>query len=357
MPLASLDDLTALIRRGPTEAPPDAPRELLARRLAEYLPRRREPLARFEVRVDGAPQATFIHALSDDRVAFDSAEISVINPPPPGPRWEYLVPFEKLRFDTDGSVEVSGSNGGRFRPLRAIVRFMYRERFFPSAPSNDPTTHRAFPKSGLGTLGQSAKFIRDSGLVPFSAVALLYFAEQRTRIEFDLIDNLLLPDPRAGRLPVSRFVRRSSRVAHGLDAFLARGELSVAAARALEVLVESHGVTALELAGIFGGIREMANSVLETLRARQLATYERATAIYRARLDAFLAAANRASGSRDPVPLLVNPALRSSVSELLAAADSRATCPLCGDPMPSGPRAILCDKCAAEVGYASSLGT
>jgi hypothetical protein len=172
------------------------------------------------------------------------------------------------------------------------------------------------------------------------------------RVELDLTEDVIEPDIRAGRLGLDHYVSRSPRISHGVDAFVARGHLPVSASRLLEVLVETHGLTAPEAAATFGGIHEMANTALESLRARRLATFDATHGVYRARLDAFLTSGGGSLNLVEPLPPMAAPALRTSVSELLAAAESRATCPLCGEVLPSGPHGILCAKCAAEVGAA-----
>jgi hypothetical protein len=109
-------------------------------------------------------------------------------------------------------------------------------------------------------------------------------------------------------------------------------------------------VTATDLAPVFGGVRERANASLETLSARGLVLLDRSTGQYRPQLEAVVPSAERArSGSSSPARPS-NPVLRTNVAELLAAADARATCPLCGETIPPGPRGLLCDKCTALVG-------
>ncbi len=121
------------------------------------------------------------------------------------------------------------------------------------------------------------------------------------------------------------------------------------ASRCLAVIVESHGLTALEMTHVFGGVRELVDSALQGLAARGLVTFDRRTGVYRPRLDAFMPVPVAEPSAPPPDTGGANPALRTSVQELLAAADARASCPLCGAPLPSDAKGILCDKCAAEV--------
>ncbi len=203
---------------------------------------------------------------------------------------------------------------------------------------------------GLPSAPSVVEFVRASGIVPFSMEVLLYLPEERLRVEIDLLQNHLLADVRAGRLAATRRVRRTARLAHGLDACVARGDLPLLSARMLEVIFETHGLTSIELAHIFGGLRELTESSLRGLAARHLVSHDPRTGVYRARLDEFVTATDRTVALREPHPSPTNPALRASVLELIAAADSRATCPLCGDPLVGNAKAIVCDRCAAEVG-------
>jgi hypothetical protein len=199
----------------------------------------------------------------------------------------------------------------------------------------------------VGTIDQGVTICRALPVVPLEVALLLYLAEERARFELDLVHATVLADPRAGRLAASRRVRRSSRVAWGLDRRIGRGHLSLLAARSLEILVESNGLTSIELGHVFGGVREMVDSALQTLVRQRYATFDPRTGVYRARIESFLPPSQPASAAPPPP---VRPELRTGVLELIAAADARASCPLCGKPLAAGPSALLCDDCADKVG-------
>ena len=353
MPSPTLDDLQAFARATAGARHDDFSAQALARAVAEFAVRRRERIAPYRVRVDDKEFPSIFAALADPLTTFDAAELTLVDPPTDARAWEWSRPFSSIRCFEDGSAEiVPVGNAGT--PERAMVRLLLREHYVPRSQA-DLTGAGAFSASGtlaaqLESLPDSVRFVRRRGVVVFSAAVLLYLSRERIRLELDLLEDTLLRDPRAGRWPIERRVNRTARVSHAVDRFIARGELPVASARALEALVETHGVTPLEIASVLGGVREYGASALQGLAARGLATFDRRTGIYRPRFDAFLEREILEPGASVPLP---NPALRTSVMELLAAADSRATCPLCGDALPAGPRRILCERCEAEVGQSA----
>jgi hypothetical protein len=353
VPSTSLDEVQAFAARLAGERHDGFSRDALARAYGEYRGHRREPICAVRVTVGGRPYDSVLSALADPAATFDDAELTLVDPPPVGPAWEWTYPVQRVAFASDGSAELVPRDGGP--PERAIGRVLRRDYYVPrSAASAEPGRRETGrdPRPGLLPLGRSIELLRANGFVPFAVALLLYTANERHRLEVDLLDSTLLRDPRAGRLPLQRRVRRTSRVAYDVDRFLARGELAVRTARVLEMLVESHGLTPFEVSQIFGGVREFGISALRTLHSRGLATLDRQTGVYRPRFEPFRSARDPgATASTGPLP---NPALRTSVAELLAAADSRATCPLCGDPLPAGPRGILCPRCQREVGAAEA---
>jgi len=353
VPLASLDDLQAVAHRAPAGAH-DAYSELaLAQRWEEYHPRRRDTLSPFALTVDGRPFATLYSAVLDPEVPADRVELVLTDPPPHGPGWEYLAPFSALQFLEDGGAELHGIEEGDHPLRRAIARIRLLDYFVPH--SEDERTDAGVglrppvPFTTLLPLSRLVRAVRATGVVPLSVSLLLYLSDERVRIEVDLTDNRLLKDPRAGRLPMTRFATRSPRTAHLLDAYLARADLPGSTARAFEILAESTGLSSVELSQVLGGVREMTQGSLDLLVSRGLAALDQRTGTYRARLDALRPAAQRTESPEPPLPPLPHPELRTGVRELLAAADSRATCPLCGDPLPPHSRDLLCPRCAAEV--------
>jgi hypothetical protein len=352
---ASPAELHAVAGLGSPETHDSYSGRALDRALEEYRARRREKLTPFVPRVDGTEFPSLLHALLSptpfDRLSFDFPDA-----PPRDPAWEFLRPARSLTIDEDGAAALTPAEGSA-APVRAMARLLLRETYIPRSALQDLEATRGVPtrtpRSDLFLPPEFAVFIRRTGIVPFSIAVLLYFPEERLRYELDLIDNGLLPDLRHGRLRGVAHVHRSSRVSHAVDRYLARGDVALPNARALEIIFETRGVTAIDMAPVFGGVRERATSSLETLSARGLVALDRRTGQYRPLLEAVNRSTDRPRSDSPPVVVPANPLLRTSVAELLAAADARATCPLCGESIPPGPRGLLCAKCTALVGSGS----
>ncbi len=352
MSLARREELQDLARRGAPEAHDHYSESGLDRALGEYLAQRREGLTQFSFAADGRPFPTVLHALLSD-TPFDTIRFEFRTVPPEDRGWEYLRPMGSLTLAADGAAQVVPPGAAAAEPVRAMGRLLVREHFVPRSAAQDREAARAeasaHPRGDLFPPPEFARFVRRTGVVPMSAALLLYYPEERVRYELDLLDNALLPDPRQGRMRNVEYVRRSARLSHAVDRYVARGEVSLPNVRALEIVFETRGLSPIDLAPVFGGVRERATSSLETLAARRLVTLHRPTGQYRPNLEAILPTSDRGRARPEAAPLPPNPLLRTSVAELLAAAEARATCPLCGDPMPPGPRGLLCPKCTALV--------
>jgi len=346
----SLPELNSLAQRLAGERHDGFSERALARAYEEYVSRQRRPLASVIVSGDGTEYPTFYALLADPSARPTLLEVRP-EPAPAATAWGFLHPFERIVLHPDGSAELHPAVPGP--PERGIARVLLREHFLPRSRNEEDRGatggSRVELPGFIGTLDTGLATYREQGLLPFSVSVLLYLADERVRYEFDLLETSLLPDPRTGRLPPSRRVRRSSRVSFAVDRVVGRGDLSLLASRCLEVLVESQGLTSVELAHVFGGVRELVDSALQGLVERQFVTFDRRTGVYRPRIEAFVPSAASA-GVRTELPLRESDALlRTSVQELLAAADARAACPLCGAPLPAGWTGILCESCTAKV--------
>jgi hypothetical protein len=320
----------------------------LTRAYEEYVGRRRRTVGPLSVSVNGRSYPSIYAVIADPKASFTSGELRLEEPTARSPESEFLVPFDRIVLHGDGSAELHPPDGAA--PRRAIARVLLREHYLVRSRADDaPRSASAPPRipSLFGTVEQGITLCRAAPLVPFEVALLLYLAEERARFELDLVHTSLLGDPRTGRLAAARRTRRPSRIAWGLDRKIGRGYLSLLAARCLEVLVESNGLSSVDLAHVFGGVRESVDSAMQALVEQKYAVFDPRTRTYRARLEAFLPRAEPST----PTPVsLVRPELRTSVQELIDAADARATCPLCGKPLRAGPHRLLCDDCTAKVG-------
>ena len=355
MAVIPLSELDSLARRYVGERHDPYSERALARAYDEYLARRRTPLAPFALVAEGKEYPNLYAILADPDAKLSTGELRLEPAPPPGPGWEFLLPFERIEFREDGSADLHPIALGP--PTRAIARILLREHYLPRSRAEEDRGaaggSRVQLTGSVVTLAQGIATCRQQSLLPFSVAILLYLPEERLRYELDLLRTTVLTDPRAGRFPVVRRVRRTSRTSWGVDRVVARGDLPLLASRCLEIVVESSGLTSVELAYIFGGVRELVESALQGLVARGLVTFDRRTGIYRPRLELFLPPTGEpAPAAVEPLGRVSDPALRTSVQELLAAADARSVCPLCGSPLPPGPKTILCANCTAEVGTA-----
>jgi hypothetical protein len=340
-----------LLARNGTAPEDPAQARLLPELLEEYRARLRPGLGPVGVSVDGREYPTLLDAFADPSASFSTFTLDLAPSAPDGPLWEYLHPIERIEVDADQGAEVRPRPSAKQGPRRGMIRGLLREHYPAGGASRLP----APGGDGVPTFPVLAKQFREHGVVPFQIALLVYLSEERIRFEIDLVGNQLLPDRRAGRLPVSRRIHRSSRVSHGVDAQVAKGGMALTNARALEVLADTHGLNDVEMAHVLGGVRELGRSALDALKSRHYASFDARLGLYRPRLDAFLPTGDRAKPSEasPKLPPIPDPALRTSVSELLAAADARATCPLCGDVLPPGPRGILCANCQQEIGRAT----
>ncbi len=355
MAVVPLPELQRLAQNLANERHDSFSERALSRAYEEYLARRRTPIAPFRLRVGKKEYATFYDLLADPKLPVAPVEMWLDPPAPAGAAWEFLRPFERMTVDEEGIGEIYP--GGKTAPVRTVERFLLREHYLPRSRAEEDRAAAGGARITLPTFLDSLKggmqVCRSRGLLPFCVAVLSYYPDERVAYELDLVRSLLLADPRAGRLPAQRYVRRSARLSWHVDQVVGQGEMPLLASRVLQVLVESPGLTAVEVAHVFGGVRELMDSALQGLAARGLVTFDRRTGVYRPRLDAF-APASTPSESRAPEPPVqgANPALRTSVQELIAAADARAACPLCGSPLPPGHQGILCEKCQAVVSAA-----
>ena len=351
MTSVSLPELDALARKLAGERHDPFSERALARAYEEFVSRHPRPLAPVTLVGNGTEYPNIYGLLADPKASSNTLEVRP-EPTPPLSDWGFLRPFERIVLRPDGSADLHPLVPGP--PERGIARVLLREHYLPRSRVDEDRGAAGGDRVNLATtiapLDRGLEVFREQGLLPFSVAILVYLPEERVRYEFDLLEGTLLPDARSGRLPPGRRVRRSSRVAFAVDRVVGRGDLSLLAVRCLEVLTESQGLTSVELAHVFGGVRELVDSALQGLVARQFVTFDRRTGIYRPRIEAFVPSDTAPAGPVGRDPIGSDAMLRTSVQELLAAADARAACPLCGAILPPGPKQILCENCSSKVG-------
>jgi hypothetical protein len=348
----ALSDLDALARALAGDRHDAYSQRALGRAFEEYAGRHRPALSEVALIADGKEYAHVPAFLADPDGKFATGELRLTAPPTGATAWRFLVPFERMVFAADGSVELRSADGDA--PVRGIARVLLREHYQVRSEADESRGaaggHRVELRGLRGTIAEAAAACRAGAILPFGAALLVYLPEERIRYEFDAVHSTLLPDPRSGRLSPQRRTRRNARLSWALDQYVARSDLSQFGVRCLEILVESPGLTSVELSHVFGGVRELVDSTLQGLVQRRLVAFDPRTGLYRARIEAFDPGTPNVRPEPGANP--ADPALRTSVQELLAAADARATCPLCGRPLPPGPTSILCPDCAARVASA-----
>ncbi len=294
--------------------------------------------------VDGGKPGTLFEAVLDPTRRFDRSEILLTAESASGPAWEFLRPFTRLTLGGEGSAELEPVHGP---PERSIARILPREGFgvLPSGAEFGPGRLPTFPQFG--------RALRAGGYVPFGVALELYGPHERLRYELDLMDGRLLVDPRAGRWPVASTPRRPARAAWNFDQAVSSANLPPRAARILEAIWEAGVVSEPDLAQVFGGPGGSDEAIGRLSRMRLIEADPKGGG-WRARFDPAGRATRLTAGSASSSTS--QSVLRRSMSELLAGAEARATCPVCGGELPPGYHQLLCDRCQRDVAGADSTG-
>src|SRR5580700_10150386 len=142
--------------------------EMFQRALEEYTSNRRARVSRLAVTVDGQPEPSLLAALAHPERAWGNVRLELIDPPPPGPAWDFLRPVRAMELSEDGSVELQLFDG---TVAHGIARILLREY---SAPSERLAREgHLFPEgrgagAGLRPLPAFRTFVRTTGVVPFA---------------------------------------------------------------------------------------------------------------------------------------------------------------------------------------------
>jgi hypothetical protein len=342
---ASLDKVLAFAH-GPWRPGADAISDpALSRAFDAYRGTGLRRLAGVRVSTATRPYATVYEAIADETIGQETLELSLTDPPAPGPAWEFLRALRRVELLKDGSAEVYPPIGA---PQHAIARVLLRESNAPpDAPQPEGRGPDPFPVA--------FEHFRSGSVVPFSLALLLYLPDERLRFEIDLTDDTLLKDPRAGRLSPGRKVRRPTRISWAIDRKVATASLTLLECRLLELLAEMRSASVEDLALVFGADRETVRSALDRFAEAGFAHLDPANGLYRLLLEAFRpmpgsgAELGSILGPGSPPAAVPGATLHKDLNELIATADAGATCPLCGDPIPPGHAGIVCPRCEAEV--------
>jgi hypothetical protein len=341
LPEEALDRILGGLGRRPASGPALASAQ---RARASYRAAGRAALGGIAFAVDGGAPGTLFEAVLDPSRRFDRTELLLTAGSPSGPAWEFLRPFTRLTLGGEGSAELQPVQGPA---ERSIARILPREGF-AALPSS-----AEFGPGRLPTFAQFARALREGGYVPFEIALELYAPHERLRYELDLVDGRLLVDPRAGRWPVASRPRRPSRAAWNFDQAVSSANLPPRSARILEAIWEAGVVSEVDLAQVFGGPDGYEEAIGRLSRMRLVEADPRGGG-WRARFDTLGRAPRSASVSTAARPS--ESVLRRSMSELLAGAEARATCPVCGGDLPPGYHQLLCDRCRRDVAGADSTG-
>lgn len=305
--------------------------EALEGAVRAYRAHRPPPIAPLALRAGGRSISGPLALFDGPPEELDRTAVDLVRPPAPGPRWAFVRPIQQVLFAPGGAaiVRLPGLSS-----QRAIARLYLTEGAGPSGPSGG---------SGLLDLAGFRAWVRSSGTIPFSAMLTLYLPAERLRYPLDLLDGLLMPDPRSGAFDPSVRIPTTSRSAWAIDVVAADPSTTAAEARLLEALQESDGLPHETLLKIRGtGISP--GQAIRSLERRGLVTFDDGSDRWRI--------GPAVMGSAGPPGDPAERELKASFQVLVEEADRRATCPLCGDEVPAGRSGLLCPRCEALVGGA-----
>ncbi len=362
-----LQDFEALSAFAPREAHDGYSQKNFRKTLFDYAQRLPPFIARVRWTADGRSVRSLAQLLSENTPP-ERVSLVFYEPKPDPQVWEFTTPTALVDLDSAGSGRVVSF---RYNPHAlspwdphdpgteepCVVRLSFRESYVPRSIHQETETNAGRPPPPppfeLFSIADMSRFVHSTGVVPFRVALHLYTSRTRLRYELDLLHNLLLADPRAGRFSTEDRVERSSRICHGLDRFVARGALPLLPRRVLELLFESKGLSVQDVSVVLSVSQELAKASLESLVGRQFAAFDQRTQIYTPLPQVFLTRAEAEREQRDEEERRKRgpraEALRASVQELLAEVESKASCPLCGGPLTPGSPELLCDDCMAAV--------
>lgn len=256
--------------------------------------RRLPPLAHFRWELNGRRMPTFADLLLEQEL---SGKVGLIFYQPNMRResWEFTTPVAAMAFEPKGAGKIvtfeydptaitpwNLNDRGTEDPC--VVRFSVRESFIPRSIKQEQEALRGTPPPGpqfeLFSLSEIAKFVRSNGVVPFRVELMVYTSKMRHAYDLDVVNGLLVQDPRSGRFAVTERIKRSPRLYHGLDRYIARREIPPIPSRILEFLFEAPGLNPTDVTVLLGISPELAAASFKTLEERQLCVWDKGTRTY-----------------------------------------------------------------------------
>jgi hypothetical protein len=354
-PSNQLDHFILISSNAPPEIHDVFSQKNLKQALMDAYSRRLPAIARVRLEHNGAPQENLAQILATSPL---TGKLGVVfhQPTMQKEAWEYTTPAAAIAFDARGPGKIITfhydpraitpwdlNDRGAEEPC--VVRVNVREGFIPRSIKQEQMALRGtplpVPKFEIFSMAELAAFIRRTGIVPFRVSLLVYTTKTRYLYDVDLVNNILVRDPRSGKLPITGRQTRSARLFHGLDRYVAKREIPPVPGKILEMLFESDNLHPMDVTSVLGISEELATASLHTLVDRSLAIYNRGDNTYSPLPRAFLTEAEAMIETREESsPTGAEPALAPTPEEVPepeeepAAEEVAETVPSAPVPMP-----------------------
>ena len=354
-PRPLLEHFVLLSSNAPPEIHDIFSQKNLRQALMDASTRRLPAIARVHLELDGVAQDDIAQVLARSPLV---GRVGVVfhQPTMQKEAWEYTTPAAVIAFDVRGPGKIVTfhynprsitpwdlEDRGTEEPC--VVRINVKEGFIPRSIRQEQMaikgTPLPLPKFEIFSMADLAAFVHRTGIVPFRISLLAYTTKARYAYDIDLVNNVLVRDPRSGRLPVTNRAVRSARLFHGLDRYIARREIPPVPAKILEILFETNELHPAEVSSVLGINQELAIASLSTLVDRTLATYNRASNTYRPLPRAFLTSTEADMESQEEQEMRKSPEGEPGTAAEEAPADEPAAvgeeAPVVAAAVPSAP--------------------
>ncbi len=277
-----------LLARAPPEMADDYARKQLRSAVLAHRQSPRVPLADVCARVGGDVSACILDALMSVEPGSDIA-LSLYHPDL-SENWDYDTPTKAVfvgrkgvgwleHFGYDPYTFEKWNFNERFKKSQGMVMGHFTHYFIPetikahAARSNEggdvpPHTTRLMPFDELHAEAISGR------VIPFRARLCAYTQEARYSFAVDLLDNCLVRDFRATKLPPKGRVFRKPLDCLAFDRVYAAERLPLHVANAFMLIFERAGTTVFDLSHVVGLNEASARNTLQALVSRGLAVKE-----------------------------------------------------------------------------------